>query len=159
MEEQFVSKFATMEEEKLNLTETSIKHIAEVAKWTKFFAILGYITIGFLIVIALFMGFVLPSLNQDMQSSNPAIQYPIVFSIVYLLIAALYLYPSINMNRFANKVKEAINKKDSIQLEEGFGDLKGALKFMGILTIIFISLYFVLMVVGFAFGALSNVVR
>ena len=152
MEDQFVSKFATIEEEKLNLTETSIKHIEEVAKWTKFFAILSYISIGFLIVLALFLGFVLPSLNQDMQSTNPVVQYPKLFGLMYLIIAAFYIYPTVNMQRFANKVKDAINKKDSIQLEEGFGNIKSALKFIGIITIIFIAIYFIALLIFFAFG-------
>jgi len=151
------SKFYT-EDKSLKLSETALSYIKEIAKWAKFFAIIGYIGIAFFIVMAAAIGVFLPSLNSNI-SNTPFPVNNIGIAAFYVLIAAFYIYPVITLHGFANKTNEALNNHDDTILEEAFKKLKSHFKFVGKLTIIMLVIYvlflFVIMIGGFIGGFLG----
>ena len=65
----------------------------------------------------------------------------LAFTVLYLLMALLYFFPSLYLFRFSEKSNKALYKKDSDELEAAMGNLKSTFKFYGVSAIVFISLY------------------
>ena len=149
------------EDKNLCLSPTAIGYLQKVIKWAKFFAILGYIAIAFFILLAVFIGVILPTLNSGLANPiNPmGTTYTTIMSIVYIFLAVLYIYPVITLYSFATKTNQALKNYEEHTLEEGFKKLKQHFTFAGRLTIIMIVLYiiaiFAIMVGGFIGGFLA----
>jgi Family of unknown function (DUF5362) len=129
----------------LQIDETASGYLAETAKWGKFLAIMGFIFCGLLLLVGLLMGSTMGAL---FATSGLGGSTGIIFSVVYVAIAALYLMPCIYLYKFAKSMQTALKGGDTIQLHEGLKNLKSCFKFMGILTIVFLAIYALAFVVG-----------
>ncbi|MFK8045804.1 MAG: hypothetical protein AB8B72_09925 [Crocinitomicaceae bacterium] len=135
------------------ISDSEIKsYLLETAKWSKFLSILGFIGIGFMVIGALFAGVALGS-QVGMRSSGMPFP-PALLSLVYLLMALLYFFPIYYLYNFAVKMKGGLLSGDNSVLRESFKNLKSHYKFIGIFTIVILSLY-VLGILVFIFAAAS----
>jgi hypothetical protein len=73
---------------------------------------------------------------------------------VYLVLALLYFFPVLYLYQFSKKMKEALQSKNDDVLATAFEKLKSHYKFIGVFTIIFISLY-ILMIVAAIVGGIA----
>ncbi len=152
MEEQ-----TTIENFDLQITTAAKDFLAETAKWAYFLSILGFIGIGFIVLIALILGITFAfaggtGVSMGLMESSMGIG----IAFIYILIGALYFFPIYYLNKFASNAKLAIKKTDSAALTLSFGYLKSHYKFIGIMTLVVFSLY-VLMAVGMLFmGAFTS---
>lgn len=121
----------------LRLDSQSLEYLRETAKWAKFIAIVGFVMIGLMVLIAFFMGAFLSAFSQDMPSPIPAS----FFTVLYLILAGVYVFPVLYLFRFATKMQIAINKQDQQYLQDSLSNLKSHYKFIGIVMLIFIGLY------------------
>jgi len=140
--------------DELRIDKAAKSFLAETAKWTTFLAILGYIGIGLMIIVALFMmtlGASMSSYNSMMPMGGGAL-----FSIIYLVIAAFYFIPINFLYKFASNMKIALNTNNQGNLTKSFEYLKSHYKFIGILTIIIIGLY-ILAFFGIMVAGISNI--
>lgn len=125
-------------------------YLAETAKWGYFLSIVGFIGIGFMVLAGLFMGSFLGSLGMGaMGMVNPAI-----FTVMYLVLAALYFFPVLYLFKFSTKMKVALRSDNEAELTTSFQNLKSLYKFMGILTAIILGLYALIFVFGMISGAM-----
>ncbi|MDI9258500.1 DUF5362 family protein [Flavobacterium sedimenticola] len=146
MENENQSQFDSFE---LHLNQTALDYLRESAKWSMFLAILGFIGVGFLALMAIFMTSVMSVMPE---TPGPFGAISGFISIFYLVIAVIYLFPIYYLYRYANNTKKAIFTKNSELLTDAFGALKSHHKFLGIAAIIIISLYIlaaIVMVIGF----------
>ena len=74
---------------------------------------------------------------------------------LYLIIAAIYIYPLMKGFQFANATKAACLSNDEQQLARGIAGLNDLLKFLGILTIIILILYAIAIVFGLGLAAIG----
>ena len=137
------------------LTSAAVGFLQESAKWSKFMAIIGFIGIGLMVLVSLFMaiGF------SVMKPSNiPELPFSMsVFSILYVLFAAIYFFPVYYLYQYATKTSAALHSKNKQLLADGLENLKSHHKFLGIFTLIIVSLYiliFVFAILGSIFSAL-----
>lgn len=152
MENQFLSS----EEKSIQLNSISLDYIKETARWAKFIAIIGFIGVGFLVLLALFMGYFLPTLNQtEGLNQLPSFMGPFL-SLIYIAIAALYFVPVLYLFKFSAKTLKAIELMDEVGLENGFNNLRRHFKFIGILVIIMVAFYVLAILGGFLGGVLSS---
>ena len=149
-----------MSEEILNQSETSLTvtesmkvDLLSAAKWTKFLCIVGCVGVGLCLIIGFLMMFV-GSVASKFMGDNSEFIGP-VMGILYLIIAALYIYPLIKGFQFANGTKAACLSNDQAQLARGFAGLNSLLRFMGILTIIVIAIYAIILVFTVGFAAIG----
>jgi hypothetical protein len=119
-------------------------HLREVAKWARFFAILGFISLGCMILFSIIM----ETSPDNVRNSDPAEATSdlIAVIIVMAVLAILYFFPCYYTLRFANKLKVAIETNDIGNLNESFRNLKITLRYLGVLTLIFLALFAVGMV-------------
>jgi hypothetical protein len=77
------------------------------------------------------------------------------FGIVYILIAVLYYFPVSYLQKFSDQAKQAVTMNDQGMLNSGFANLKSLFKFMGIFTIVVISLYALILVIAIPVALLA----
>lgn len=134
----------------MQLEEVAKDYLRESAKWSMFLAILGFIGIGFLALLAIIMTSVM-SMAPEIPGPYGAIKGFI--SIIYLVFAIIYLFPIYYLYKYADSTKKALNSGNTELLTKAFSNLKSHHKFLGIAAIIIIALYIIgaiVMVIGFS---------
>ena len=140
----------------LGLEEITQAYLLETTRWTKFLAIVGFIAIGVMLLIALSIIFVGPMMSSykgpASGSFNPFGTLGAVgLGIIYLAGICLYFYPVYALIKFSSCIKRGIKNQDQHSLKEGFRHQKNMYSYLGILTIITLVLYLIL----FLFGGLA----
>lgn len=135
-----------MENEKslfdLSVDSIGKAHLLDTAKWARFLAIVGFIGLGLLILFSI-ISLITAPVKDDFNTSTAYDTGVVAGTIIgFLLIAALYFFPCLFLLRFANKMKTAIEANDITALNEAFKNLKVTFRYLGVLTIIFIVLFF-----------------
>ncbi len=116
------------------------------SKWGKFLAIVGYVGIGLMALFALSLmaGFSVFSAYMPLHSATVGA----VVGFVYLAIAAVYFFPTTYLYRFSTGIKKGIEQEDEYAVTDGFRNHKKLFKFMGIFTVVILSLYAVMLVIA-----------
>ncbi len=136
--------------ESLTISENTISFFDSIRKWTKFFAILGYIGIGGMVIMALFASTIFSVYGTYSHMSHiPSV----LITVVYLVLAVVYVFPITYLNRFSNFLRNAVVQRNTAQLENAFKNLKAHFKFNGILIIVIFGLYFLGIIAGIVFFA------
>jgi len=139
------------QEVKLIVTEEMRSYIYETTKWTRFLSIIGFILSVFLIMGSFGIGAAV--------KTNPAILKPlgpfanigaIGITVLYLLLALIYFYPSLLLFRFSNKGRQGVLYGDQESLNNALLSMKSLFKFWGISTIVIMIGYFLLILVFMA---------
>ena len=123
----------------LVLTEQILAYLNETRRWAKFLAIMGFVGVGLIVILALSIG----SLVNFISSLSPTpLPFPaFLLTVVYLFVALLYFFPVLYLYRFSTKMELALARKDQRELKSSFENLKSVFKFLGIMTIVVLSLY------------------
>lgn len=142
------------------LDERSKAYLLETTRWTKFLAIMGFILIGLMVVGSLFLFAFGASMSSTYSSGMSGFgglggYMGIGMGLLYLLIAAFYLFPIISLFKFSTNMKLGINTNNAELITEAFRHQKNLYKFIGILTIIVIVLY-LLIIVGAALVGIAG---
>ena len=136
------------------LTTAAVGFLQESAKWSKFMAIIGFIGIGLMVLVSLFMAIGFSAMGA---STMPELPFSMsVFSIIYVLFAAIYFFPVYYLYQYATKTSAALHSKNKQLLTDGLENLKSHHKFLGIFTLIIISLYGFIFVFAILGGILST---
>lgn len=141
--------------EQLVLNSKSKNFLKEISKWTLFFSILGFIGIAFLVLIAILMGTLYAPMVNMLAKQQGVESLSTILMITYLVLALLYFMPVFYLFKFSKKMKSALANKNDDILADAFENLKSHYKFIGVLTIIMLSLYVLL--IGFSLVAGSLV--
>jgi uncharacterized membrane protein len=130
----------------LGIEPATKAHLSEAARWAKFLAIVGFVLIGLLVVVAIFFGSVFSFVSSRSGGSDfqRAGYEGIVGGFVmfmYIIVAAIYFFPCLFLFRFSVKMKTALAANDQETLNTSFQNLKKMFRFVGILTIIGLALF------------------
>ena len=125
----------------LVITTQSKNYLRYAAKWAGFLSIIGFISLGLMILGGLFFGI-----------AGGSSQFGII-GFIYLGMAVIYFFPIYYLYLFAQKIKKAVNSTSQSDLEGGFENLKSCFKFLGIFTIVIISVYILIFLVAFVAGS------
>ena len=137
--------------EQLTINTASKMFLKETAKWAFFLSIMGFIGIAFIIVLGVFSGVIFKAIPQ---TSLIPFDISLVLTVTCLIVAVLYFFPAYYLLRFSNKMKRALASKDDEILAGAFEVLKSHYKFIGVFTIITLSLYALLIIVS-TLGAIA----
>ncbi len=145
----------------LQLSPNSTSFLESTAKWARFLSILGFIGIGFMVLAALLMfagGALISGRASSMYGSRGMFGgAPMgLIGVMYLVMAGLYFFPVLFLNKFSSKMLNAITMRDSMSLESSFEQLRNHYRFVGIMTIIVIGLYVVGILIGVMAGIASG---
>jgi len=129
----------------LGIDPATKAHLSETARWAKFLAIVGFVLIGFMVLMVIFAGAFLGTLTSGFRTSEtsaPAAGMAASFQFFFLILfVAIYFFPCLFLFHFANKMKTALAANDQETLNTSFQNLKKFFRFIGILTIIVLAFY------------------
>ena len=132
--------------EQLTLTSSAKRFLKETAKWCKFLSIVGFVGIGLMLIFSIFTGTMNGILQNTVSQPLPK-GLAITSSITYLLIAIIYFFPMYYLFQFSSRMKKALLMKNDETFEKAFEMLKSHYKYIGVLTIITMSLYLFFIVI------------
>ncbi|MFL9484510.1 DUF5362 family protein [Chitinophagaceae bacterium LWZ2-11] len=128
----------------LGIDPLSQNYLRETAKWNRFLGILGFIGSGLLILVGLFFVVAGSSISRSFSGSgmsgNIFSMFGASVGFFYIIIAILFIMPSLYRFNFATKMIKALDANDQQNLTEAFANLKSFSKFFGILAIIYLAL-------------------
>ncbi|HZY79909.1 MAG TPA: hypothetical protein VFE50_10325 [Cyclobacteriaceae bacterium] len=132
----------------LNITGEGAGYLKETGGWAKFLAILGFVFIGLVILLAMFLGSIMGAMGMGTQMAG----MEIVLAVVYIGMAALYFFPILYLFRFATKAQEAVKLNDTQTLTTALENLKSHYKFIGILAAVIMGFYAVAILITLVAG-------
>lgn len=131
-------------ENTLHVNDTGQQYLKETAKWARFLAIVGFVMTGFIVLAALFAGTLLSTMSGG--SSSLGLLSSTSVTITYLLVAGLYFFPCLFLLQSSQKLTLALESGSSEDLTAAFEKLKNFFRFVGIMTLVIISLYALMLV-------------
>ena len=135
----------------MNVTESMKSDLLCAAKWAKFLCIVGCVGVAIMLIASL--GMIL--IGGLVSKALPDMLFGPALGFLYLIIAALYIYPLMKGFQFANATKVACLYNDQYQLARGVTGLKDLIKFTGILTIVILSIYAIILIFGVLFAGIA----
>ncbi len=133
MENQFLN---SQTEKGLEITPMIKSQLKEASKWAKFLAILGFIGLGIMVLVALLF-LLVGNMLPDTNSVSPHL-----LGFIYLVFAGIYFMPIKYLYDFSTQMSRSIMMTDQQSFSDAINSLKLHYKFIGILSIVIISLYF-----------------
>lgn len=131
------------EEKQLVITEEVKGYLLVTAKWCKFIAIVGFVGLG---ILALFGFFAM--LGVPLMQRNNVYAASVLFGLVYIIFAIVYIFPLLYLYRFSVEMKLGVLNNDEGEMTSGFLNLKKLAKFTGILTIVVLGLYALMFIIA-----------
>jgi hypothetical protein len=118
--------------------------MAATRPWVRLCAILGFIGAGLCLLSTL--GVFAAALFGNVGMAEMTLMLP------YLVIAAIYLYPSIKLWKYASAIHSLLGSSRITDLEEALRQQQGFWKFAGIMILVTIGLMILGIFAGIAFG-------
>ena len=101
--------------------------LKETQPWARLMGIIGFVSVALMILGGLGAG-VAGALTRNPQMAALLIVYP--------LMAALYVFPSMHLMRYANRIRDFVAQGQPAQLEAALDAQRAFWKFVGVLTLI-----------------------
>lgn len=141
------------EPRKIEIEQATLKHLNIIRKWAMFFAILGFIFVGLIIIAGVTAGTFLSLFNSGQMNTG----FPewIVIAIL-VCVALLYFFPVLFLFRFSKHTAIAIQTLSKDELREAIRYLRACFVYMGIMTIVVLCIYITAIVVTGASVAKMN---
>lgn len=117
----------------LKITSQMVDSIRSTRPWALFISILGFISVGFMLLAAIAI-MVLGSVLPQEVDGFPAV----LMGIMYIIMSFFYLVPSIYLFRYASAISSFLDTMSESEMESALSYQKSFWKFVGILGIIMI---------------------
>ncbi len=113
-------------------------YLLESARWAKFLSIVGFIGLGLMVLASIIIAIAGSSFNLFSNRSQP----------IWIVIMAVFYYFPINyLYQFSNGIKQGLNSNNQEIFTSALKNLKSHYKFIGILTIVVISIYILIFLI------------
>ena len=144
--------------ESLVISEDIRSYLYESAKWTKFLSIVGFVFTALMVLLSLSVGSLMTAMNTAVgEQHNPyAALGSGMLTVILLLSAVLYFYPSFLLFKFSNATKQGVLYGDQESLNAGLSKLKSFFKFWGVLMIVILGFYALALLFGIIAGIAAS---
>ncbi|MBA7519996.1 hypothetical protein ES705_12084 [subsurface metagenome] len=123
------------------LTANSIEFLSKTTPWVRFIGVLYFIGLGFMALIAII---VMLSGTIGGVFSESLGGYSILASLglgsIYLVFAGIMFFPALYLYRYGSKLKTFLITREPQDLEASLKNNKSFWKFLGIISIIYLSI-------------------
>ena len=130
------------------LSTAAITSLRRTRPWVRFMSMVGFVSAGLMVVIGLIGG----AIGVVTQNAEAAVL------IVYPPLALLYVFPSLYLFKYANRIRDFGTNGDALQLELALDAQRAFWKFVGVLTLVGLALTVVLMVMAAVVGIVASIV-
>ena len=115
-------------------------------KWALFLAILGFVSIGLMILAGIGAALIFSMGNLGFGAMEGT-----AIGVFFVVLAAVYFFPALYLYKFTAHAQKAIPYLNPTEMALAFKNLKRFFQFIGIMAIVIISIYIVL-IIGSIFG-------
>ena len=146
------------ENRKIEIGQESLGYLDSTRKWSMFFAILGFIFLGIMLVIGIVAGSFMSAFTskmtgmegiQGMEGTKAAGGIASVLFFIYMLVfAVIYFFPLLYLFRFSRHTKKSVANLDANELQLGLKNLKSFWKYIGILMIICLAAFLLVLIIA-----------
>jgi hypothetical protein len=131
-----------VEQSNLIVTEEMRGYIYDIAKWSNFLAVVGFVFSGITIIVALTIGSAIDSNKELVARIGDFGPFAKVFlTVINFVLAFSLFYPSLLLFKYSGRAKYGVLYGEQASLDEAFSKLKSLFKYWGIITMIFIGAY------------------
>lgn len=134
-----------------NVSPGVMQALGATKPWVRFCSVLGFIGTAFLVIAAFAMlalggaaGFA-GSSSELGAAGALAGALPVVLCIIYLVVAGLYLFPSIKLWKYGTHIMNLMNSQSMEDLEAALDAQRSFWKFVGIMLCVVIGCYLVIL--------------
>ena len=131
------------------VTPLMVEHLRATKPWVRLISVIMFISVGLMWLGGVFLMF-MPS---PMGMRNPGFVGPVI-GIVYILFGGLYIFPAYFLHQYASSINDFVQGGGDSAMESALGSQKSFWRFVGILTLVIISLYALVFLFAI-FGAMS----
>ena len=113
----------------LTVADTTVALLSQTRPWVRFLSIMAFIGSGFLLlggVAMMGLSAVIPSMGFLQGAA---------IGVMYVLMAALYIYPALLLNRYAGAIGALVVTRSAASLDAALDQQKRFWRFVGIMTI------------------------
>lgn len=122
----------------------TLKYLETTRKWTMFFAIIGFIFLGLILIVGLIAG----TFFSVFKSGESGLGIPEVLVFIPIVImAVLYFFPVMFLFRFSKHAANAVHSLSKEELHKALRNLKSYFVYIGVLLIIVLVSYFVAIII------------
>ncbi|MFD0894037.1 hypothetical protein KBB96_03155 [Luteolibacter ambystomatis] len=134
----------------------AIRMLQLTRPWVRFCSVIGFIGTGFLILggLAMLVGGAIAGASTR-TSAVPFPGFNIVFGLVYLVMAALYVFPSIKLWSYGSAITRLMMSGSSMDLVQALNLQRSFWKFVGIMVCVIMVIYALAIVVAI-FGVMAT---
>jgi len=128
----------------LTIDSATKTNLLETAKWARFLAIVGFVFLGLMVVGGIFAFTAMAGTFGSTESSFSGLLlsgFGAGMAVFYVLIAFMWFFPLLFLLRFANRMRMAVQGNDQQALSVAAQNLKVFFRYIGIITIVVLSLY------------------
>ena len=129
----------------LSVDHESIEHLTETARWARFLAVAGFVAIGLMVILSFFIGSLFAteafSKLQGVNAGAAGALGGAMFVGLFLINAAIVFFPCLFLYQFSIRLRAALRTNDQTKLNQSLKSQKFLFRYMGIFTIIALSLY------------------
>jgi hypothetical protein len=130
------------------VSEATVELLRQTRPWVMLLGILAFVGCALMVVVGLLAaGFAM--------MAPGAKETPAALGLVYLPLAALYVYPGIKLWSYGAAISRLMASRSSADLEDALSQQKSFWKFSGIASVVVLVLYAVGFALLIAFGALA----
>lgn len=131
--------------------------LTTTSRWSKFLGIIGFIACGFVVIGALSLFALGNNLSNMEGMPYSTFMSGGILGSIYLLAGLLYFFPSLYLYQYAEKLQNAVRSQDENQLVLALAKNKAFFRFVGIMVVVTLIMYF-LMFIGLMAGFGANLV-
>ena len=121
--------------------------LRRTAKWARFLAFVGFALIALIVIFGLFAGSMIGRFVAKESVTLPSCGA--LYSLIFLLLAVFYFFPTLFLYRFATRSLKAVNGAfDGGVFSTGLDSLRRLFAFTGVFILIVLCLYASLFLIG-----------
>lgn len=142
----------------MNVSQAVVDQLARTRGWALFFAVLLWLGAGGMAIGGIVM-LCLPLIGGAIEGGIPGLgEVGILMGmgVLYLILAIAYIFPALKLTKFASKISNLVDSPNEPILVEILNEQRAFWKFVGILTIVGIVLYFVIVIAAIAIPAVAG---
>ena len=133
------------EPRRIEIEQDTLRHLDATRKWTMFFAVIGFIFLGLLLIGGIAAGAFL-SVFRSGQLDTGLPQWILIP--VFIVIAAIYFFPVLFLFRFSTNMRNAVQTLQKDDLHKAFKNLRAYFAYLGVLVIIGLIFYVVALIIA-----------
>jgi hypothetical protein len=128
---------------------TAVTSLLRTRPWVRFMSIVGFVTAGPMALIGL-IGVAIGVVTRNVEAA--------VLAVIYPPFALLYVFPSLYLFKYANRIRDFGSNGDPLQLELALDAQRAFWKFAGVFTLVSLVLTVVLLVGAVLVGVVAGIV-